>query len=121
MEPASRHNVEAALRAVESLGVGRQLTQRIANLEADLREQSRPRLSRGLAANGIYDEVLHGALAIKQFAGQINVVIHAVGILVSLPFVLAENEVIESLSVGAGNTGRSHDLETNRQIAVQIY
>lgn len=61
--------------------------------------------------------LLQAALGVKRMAGQINVIVHAVGILVSLPYVLEPGERIESLSLGAGNTGRLHDLETHRQIA----
>ena len=42
---------------------------------------------------------------------------HAAGILVSLPYILESSEIVESLSLGAGNTGRNHDLVTNRRIA----
>jgi hypothetical protein len=76
-----------------------------------------PDLAQELASQHIDEDVLYGALVLKELAGQINVVIHVVGILVSLPHVLAQGETIESLSLGAGNTGRHHDLETDRQIA----
>ena len=50
-------------------------------------------------------------------AGQVNVVIHALGILISLPYLLEDDEEIQSLSLGAGNTGRRYDLETDRRVA----
>ena len=53
----------------------------------------------------------------KQLAGQINVIIHAVGILAALPHILDKSEVVVELSLGAGNTGRNFDLETDRRIA----
>ena len=37
-------------------------------------------------------------------AGQVNTVIHVLGILVSLPFVLDPGEKVLSLSLGAGTT-----------------
>jgi hypothetical protein len=37
-------------------------------------------------------------------------VIHAVGILTALPHILEHDERIETLSLGAGNTGRQFDL-----------
>jgi hypothetical protein len=117
MAKAGQVDIEAAVRVVQSLGVGPELTQRIAMIEAQLRGKSMPKIGTQLVAQGIDDDLLHGALAVKQLVGQINVVIHVVGILVALPFVLAEGEKIESLSLGAGNTGRRHDLETNRQVA----
>jgi len=57
------------------------------------------------------------AARIKKLAGQINVTIHALGILRCLPFILEDGEVIEYVSLGAGNTGRKFDLETNKRIA----
>lgn len=62
-------------------------------------------------------DVLAAAGLVKRLAGQINVVIHALGILLCLPEVLQPGEVIESVSLGAGNTGKPFDLETNRRIA----
>lgn len=53
----------------------------------------------------------------KRVAAQINVIIHAVGILVSLPHILTEHETVESLSLGAGNTGREFDLTTDKRVA----
>ena len=61
---------------------------------------------------GITANLLESALAIKAVAGQIHVIVHAVGVLRSLPFILAKDEVVFLLSLGAGNTGRSHDLVT---------
>jgi hypothetical protein len=45
------------------------------------------------------------------------VVIHALGILLCLPHILRQGESIECVSLGAGNTGRPFDLETNQRIA----
>jgi hypothetical protein len=63
------------------------------------------------------DAFLASARSIKKVAGQINVIIHAAGILRSLQSILEPGEVIESLSLGAGNTGKKFDLETNLRIA----
>lgn len=62
-------------------------------------------------------ETLEGAALIKNIAGQINVVIHALGILLCLPQLLAVDERVQSLSLGAGNTGKQFDLETDRRVA----
>ena len=43
--------------------------------------------------------------------------IHAAGILTALPSILDDSEVVQTLSLGAGNTGRRFDLETNHRIA----
>ena len=60
---------------------------------------------------------LQAALDVKNAVGQINVLVHAAGILASLPYILQSAEKITSLSLGAGNTGKEFDLETDRRIA----
>ena len=62
-------------------------------------------------------EVLAAAAALKRMAGQVNVAIHALGILRCLLHVLEAREEIEYVSLGVGNTGRRFDLETNFRIA----
>lgn len=70
-----------------------------------------------LAEAGADHETLAAAAAIKDMAGQINVTLHALGILICLPHILRPGEVVEYVSLGAGNTGRPFDLETNFRIA----
>lgn len=65
----------------------------------------------------INESLLKAALTVKHAASQINVVIHALGILAALPKILREDELIESLSLGAGNTGKEFDLETSHRVA----
>jgi len=65
----------------------------------------------------IDDTLLEGALTIKEVAGQINVIIHAVGILLTIPKIFKDGELIEYLSLGAGSTGKKFDLETNLRVA----
>ena len=57
-----------------------------------------------------------GGPARQAFGGPDRVIVHAVGILVALPKILEPGELVQSLSLGAGNTGRAHDLETDRRI-----
>jgi hypothetical protein len=66
---------------------------------------------------GADSTALAAAGLIKRLAGEINVVIHALGILLCLPHILEPDETIEYVSLGAGNTGRPFDLETNKRIA----
>lgn len=66
---------------------------------------------------GVDHAFMDSAVSIKRLAGQINVIIHATDILCSLPHILAPDEVVESVSLGAGNTGRKFDLETNQRVA----
>ncbi len=65
----------------------------------------------------VSEDALSAAYGIKRLAGQINVTIHALGILSCLPHLLLEGERVESVSLGAGNAGRKFDLETNLRIA----
>ena len=104
--------------AVELLGRlthERGLTGWIAGLEASLVGMRADHATAEII--GVDQSTLEAALLLKRAAGQINVIVHAVGILTSLPYILEPDEVVESLSLGAGNTGRKHDLETDRRIA----
>ena len=69
------------------------------------------------SANEIDDNLMSSAIILKNAMGQINVVVHAIGILLLLPAILQRGEVIQSLSLGAGNAGKKFDLETNLSIA----
>lgn len=69
------------------------------------------------ATFGIGSDLLEAAATVKRAAAQIDVLIHSVGILHLLPSILEESETVEYLSLGAGNTGKKFDLETDRQIA----
>lgn len=111
------HSLDDAAASVRALGSGAQLKHAIAALERSLELQTRDDACNIVETAGISPQMLEAALVIKELSSQIDVKVHAVGILVSLPYVLAHDEHIESLSLGAGNTGRSHDLETDQQIA----
>ncbi len=65
----------------------------------------------------IDSDILKAALVVKKSISQIDVVIHAIGIINSLPYILEQDEKVEYLSLGAGNTGRNFDVETNKRIA----
>ena len=66
---------------------------------------------------GAEAQALTAASVIKRLAGQVNVAVHALGVLLCLPHLLEPSEVIAYVSLGAGNTGRAFDLETNRRVA----
>lgn len=66
---------------------------------------------------GVGPELLQAAAAVKSASAQIDVLIHAIGILHLLPQILKPQERVEYLSLGAGSTGKDFDLETNLQIA----
>jgi hypothetical protein len=109
--------LEEAASQLETFGVGKELTSRISVLEAAVGQLSAEQVSAVLDSEGLDVELLDAARQVKRIAGQINVVIHAVGIMVSLPHILESGEIVDSVSLGAGNTGRDHDLETNQRIA----
>lgn len=92
------------------------LTKRIQQLENELAGITGAVASDFCSRNAL-NEVFDAACLIKRVAGQVNVIIHAAGIILSLPFILRRNEKIVSLSLGAGNTGKQFDLETDCQIA----
>jgi hypothetical protein len=106
-----------AIVALELFTGSSGLTSRISDLESNLRGLNGPAVASHLLKDGVEDPTLVGALTVKAMTGQINVVVHALGILLALPAILEEGEVVEDLSPGAGNTGHSFDLETNRRIA----
>ena len=62
-------------------------------------------------------EIFTEKLYIKKLSAQVDTVIHAYGILLSLPKILDDDETIEYLSLGAGNTGKPFDLSTSKRIA----
>jgi hypothetical protein len=93
------------------------LGQQIASIEMQLRARGKVACEELCESEAITPALLDSALLVKRLAGQINVTVHAVGILLALPHILSEGEVIEKLSLGAGNTGKDFDLETNRRIA----
>lgn len=109
-------NLEEAARHLQAIQDGN-LGQRLAVLERAFSGQPADSAAELCRANGLSESVLDAALVLKQAAGQINVIIHAVGILTALPRILENGERVESLSLGAGNTGREFDLETDRRIA----
>ena len=106
-----------AIAAVRAIGVGQALTRRIADLEREFAGADGSRVGQLLEEEHFSERSLRGALTLKKLAIQIDVVVHAVGILTALPHVLDGDEVVESMSLGAGTGGKRHDLETNLQIA----
>lgn len=114
--PIDSEALERSASAIEALGVGPELTACIAGLEHEVEGATRDDLAAILNPQKIDESLLRGALTIKSIAAQVHVIIHAVGILVALPSILEEGETVERVSLGAGNTGRDHDLETDRQI-----
>lgn len=88
------HSLESSFSGIPAMEVGKEID------------------SRGIDIN-----LLAAAFKVKKAAGQINVIIHSLGILLSLPHILQPDEIVDALSLGAGNTGKDFDLVTNTRIA----
>ncbi len=67
--------------------------------------------------NNLDANIYAAAKIVKQASRQIDVIIHTIGILRSLEHILEHDEIVESVSLGAGNTGKKFDLETTHRIA----
>ncbi|WP_374628935.1 hypothetical protein [Pannonibacter indicus] len=96
---------------------GPDLTQTLARIEGAVRGVAAEDCANFLEGAGVGREALAAAAEMKRLAAQINVTIHALGILLCLPHILEPDERIEYVSLGAGNTGREFDLETNLRVA----
>jgi hypothetical protein len=95
----------------------RSLTRQIAELEKSLYGLKKEAVTALCLQKDVTSVLLDSALSLKRAASQIHVIIHAVGIALSLPYLLDEDEQIEFVSLGAGNTGKAFDLQTDRRIA----
>lgn len=93
------------------------LTVRVGALEAQLRAAKTQQIPAQLAAQSVSARLLAAAFEMKRASAQIDVVIHALAIALLLPDILSPDESVISTSLGAGNTGRAFDLETDRRVA----
>lgn len=105
-----------ALTHLQTLDNGN-LTSRLASLETALYDQDATAAAAICEQHEITELTLQAALALKAAVGRVHMSIHALGILTALPHILHAGERVESLSLGAGNTGRSFDLETTHRVA----
>jgi len=83
--------------------LGNALTSRVNALESHFRGACDQNVEGLLKNQQLTSHLFSQALSIKRATGQLDVVIHALGVLLSLPAVLENGEVIERLSLGAGN------------------
>ena len=112
--------VQQLARSIEQIArfSGKNLASRIAEIEFRFAALSRKQIIEHLAADSIDHSLVEAARSIKRTAAQIDVILHALGILVMLPSILEENELVESMSLGAGSSEtKRFDLETNQRIA----
>ena len=96
---------------------GDDLTRTLSSIETSVRGLRATGYEDFLVNAGATREALAAAARLKRIAGQINVAIHALGILLCLPHILNPDEEVEYISLGAGNTGREFDLETSHRVA----
>jgi hypothetical protein len=108
--------IEHAARLIQSFE-NSDLTERLFNLELNFKGVNKASARMLCSQENLTSDLLKAAVHIKKLAGQVNVVIHGVAILATLPLILDEDEQIMYLSLGAGNTGRMFDLETNKRVA----
>jgi len=105
-----------ALRQIEQFR-GQSLATTIAKLESRLAgagNQEITAINADICLNG---SMVASAAKVKRASAQIDVIIHTIGILHSLPYILDPEEIIESTSLGAGNAGSDFDVVTNRRVA----
>lgn len=109
-------SIDHAIEAIERFQ-GASLTESLSGIETHIVGLGLNEVQSFCGSRGIDDAFLASALSVKKIASQINVIIHAAGILRSLQSIMEPGEVVESVSLGAGNTGRKFDLETNFRVA----
>lgn len=117
MSVARQNSGLADAARILSRFIGTELTTTIADIERRLQGRVAHKCAAVLHAAAVDATALNAAAHLKRAAGQINVVIHALGILSCLPHLLQPDETVTYASLGAGNTGRAFDLETDQRIA----
>jgi hypothetical protein len=107
--------LDALDRLSQFRGLG--LAATVARLEQSASTKTNQTIRALLGQESVNQELLQAAVRVKRAAAQIDEVVHAVGMLLCLPELLEEGEVIEAVSLAAGNTGKSFDLVTDARIA----
>jgi hypothetical protein len=111
------HDLSSGFKIVEEFYSQNNLRQTISDFENSLRRKNLSEINEQLRQKQFAPNVLIAALELKDIVGQINTIIHAWGILVSLPYILFQDEQVEYVSLGAGNTGKKFDLKTSKRVA----
>lgn len=108
--------IDDALRQIEQFR-GRSLAETIANIEFRLAGAASKDIATINTTIHVGKSLIASAAQVKRASAQIDVVIHAAGILYALPYLLESGESVETASLGAGNAGSDFDLVTNQRIA----
>ena len=90
--------------------------EQIAEFESDLHGKQKTDVIDCLVQHNVA-KLLAEKLYIKRLSTQVDAAIHAYGILITLSKIMEDGEVIEYLSLGAGNTGKAYDVATTKRIA----
>ncbi|WP_051767709.1 hypothetical protein [Amycolatopsis vancoresmycina] len=95
------------------------LSSRVVRLEGLLEGADVETVGARVAREGMTDDLLAGALLVRQHAGRVNDLIHATVIVRALPKILEPGErIVRRPSLAAGNDpSRKFDLETDRRVA----
>jgi hypothetical protein len=95
------------------------LSSRVVRLEARLEGADTETVGERVASEGMTDDLIRGALLVRQHAGRINDLIHAAMIVRALPKILEPGErIVRRPSLASGNDpSRKFDLETDRRVA----
>ncbi|MCR6481377.1 hypothetical protein M8542_00965 [Amycolatopsis sp. OK19-0408] len=95
------------------------LSSRVVRLESLLEGADIETVGARVAAEGMTDDLVRGALLVRQHAGRVNDLIHAAMIVRALPKILEPGErITQRPSLAAGNDpSRKFDLETDRRVA----
>ena len=96
--------------------VKEKLKDRISYIEKYMQNKNAFDVSDFVYNQGIFDS-FGRFVTIKHASSQVDVSIHAYGTLLALSNILKDDEVIEELSLGAGNTGKLYDVATSKRLA----
>ena len=90
-------SIDHAIEAIESFQ-GASLTASLSGIETQIVGLGLNEVQNFCGSRGIDDAFLASALSIKKIAGQVNVIIHAAGILRSLQSIMESGEVVENVT-----------------------
>lgn len=93
------------------------LTNMVLDLQKQLKNKNIKSINSIIDKEHVNGDILNAALEVKEVMGQINVIVHTLGIINALPYILEDGEIVDSVSLGADNATSEFDLITNKRIA----
>jgi ADP-ribosylglycohydrolase len=108
----------AAFRRLDTYFTAHNLTVRLAELEGALAGANRADARSLVARSGFDESLVESALVVRKRVGMLDTLIHAAVIMLVLPVILDDGEVVTKRpSLGAGtDPDRIFDLETDRRV-----